>query len=251
MVRRTEIQSRIVVGATLVFLACSSGCGSTKMTNTPRTGTEQLLLTSAWDRAVQQLDLRPLTGVPVFLDVSNLQAVDQGWVHSSLRQALLNHGALLREKKEDAQWVVEARVGAYGTDESNFLVGVPEANIPATLPGIPAGRIPEIPVVKKSDQQAVAKLALFAYDRASGQLVWSSGTVQGHSNIKNLHIGGIGPIQSGTIKDGTEFVGMKIPPIGSLDPTPSAQEQNPARGPLANPIRSGSAEVPSIDPFAP
>jgi Family of unknown function (DUF6655) len=189
----------------------ATGCGSTKMTNTPRTGTEQLLLSSAWDRAVGQVDLRPLTGVPVYLDTSNIQSIDQGWVVSSLRQALLSDGVLLREKKEDAQWVVEARVGAYGTDESNLLVGVPATNIPATIPGIPAGNIPEIPLAKRSRQKAVSKLALFAYDRTSGQIVWSSGTVIGTSDHKNVHIAGVGPIESGSLRQGAEFVGMTIP----------------------------------------
>lgn len=227
------------------------GCGSTKMTGTARSGTEQLLLTNAWDRAIQQIDLRPMTGVPIFLDSANIQTADQGWVVSSLKQALLKQGALVREKREEAQWIVEARVGAYGTDESNFLVGVPESNIPATIPGIPAGRIPEIPVVKKSSQQAVSKVALFAYDRASGQLVWSSGTVFGDANIKNVHVGGIGPIQSGTIKEGTEFVGMKLPELTTGGTThPSPQDGSPGRGKGVG--HAGDEPPPvSIDPFAP
>lgn len=224
-----------------------TGCGSTKMTNTARTGTEQLLLTHAWDRAVQQVDLRPLTGVPVFLDTTNVQTVDQGWIVSSLRQALLSQGVLLRDKKEDAQWIVEARVGAYGTDESNLLVGVPATTIPATIPGIPAGNIPEIPVAKRSKQKAVSKLALFAYDRTSGQLVWSSGTVQGTSDNQNLHLGGIGPIESGSLRQGAVFDGMTIP----LTTTP---KEGPT-GPLPSAYDSASLpldDVPvSIDPFAP
>ncbi len=84
-------------------------------------------------------------------------------------------------------------------------------NVPMTIPGVPAGAVPEIPLLKKSDQQAVTKLALFAYDRASGQLVWNSGTVLGTADDKNVHIGGLGPFQSGSIRGGTEFIGMKLP----------------------------------------
>lgn len=232
----------------LMLVASGPGCGSTKMTNTPRTGTEQLLLTHAWDRAVQQVDLRPLTGVPVFLDTANVQTVDQGWIVSSLRQALLSQGVLLREKKEDAQWIVEARVGAYGTDESNLLVGVPATTIPATIPGIPAGNIPEIPLAKRSKQKAVSKLALFAYDRASGQLVWSSGTVLGTSDNKSVHIGTIGPIESGSLRQGAEFAGMTIP----LTATPEAGTgpAAPAAGRDATALPLDEVPI-SIDPFAP
>lgn len=211
MSTNTGRAERLVRSLMALGLAAASGCGTVKTTNTARTGTEQLLLTNAWDTALQKIDFRPLTGVPVFLDTTNVTAVDQGWVVSSLRQAMLTQGVLLRTKAEQAQWVVEARVGAYGTDEHSLMVGIPQTTIPATVTGIPTGTIPEMPLMKKSDQQGMAKLALFAYDRASGQFVWSSGTVLGTSSAKNTYVGGIGPIQGGTIRGGTEFVGVKLP----------------------------------------
>src|SRR4051812_1004528 len=135
--------------ATAIAAMALGGCGTTKTTGTARTGTEQLLLTSAWDDALRKVDFRPLAGVPIFLDTQNVTAVDQGWVVSSLRQAMLSQGVLLRTKAEQAQWVVEARVGAYGTDEYNYLIGVPQTTIPTLVPGVPGGTIPEVPVVKK------------------------------------------------------------------------------------------------------
>ena len=206
--RRAE---RLVRSVMALGLVATPGCGTVKTTNTPRTGTEQLLLTNAWDSALQKIDFRPLTGVPVFLDTTNVTAVDQGWVVSSLRQAMLTQGVLLRTKAEQAQWIVEARVGVYGTDEHNLLIGIPQTTIPATIPGVPTGTVPEMPFMKKSNQQGMAKLALFAYDRTSGQFVWSSGTVLSTSSAKDTYIGGIGPIQGGTIRGGTEFVGIKLP----------------------------------------
>jgi hypothetical protein len=199
-----------------------SGCGTVKKTGTTRTGTEQLLLTNAWDDAVRKIDFRDLTGVPVFLDVQNVTAVDQGWVVSSLRQAMLAQGVLLRPKAEQAQWIVEARVGAYGTDEYDWLLGVPQLSVPPTLTGVPAGSIPEIPLIKKSDQMAVAKLALFAYDRGSGRLVWSSGTVGANSSAKDVYVGGFGPVQSGTIRPRNKLIGINIPMISDAAPTISS-----------------------------
>lgn len=205
------------LGAAAVACALAiapAGCGTVKQTNTPRTGTEQLLLTNAWDRALQKVDFRPLTGVPVFLDTANVTAVDQGWVVSSLRQALLTQGVLLRQKPEQAQFIVEARVGAYGTDEYNVMIGIPQVTVPPTLTGVPTGTVPEMPIIKKSDQHAVAKLALFAFDRASGQLVWSSGTQVDTSNKKDTYIGGFGPIQRGSIREGTGIIGEPMPGAG-------------------------------------
>src|SRR6185312_14076992 len=126
---------RINLGAALVLAACA-GCGTVKTSGTARTGTEQLLLTNAWDTALQKVDFRPLTGVPVFLDATNVSAVDQGWIVSSLREALLTQGVLIREKREQAQFIVEARVGAYGTDDDNFLIGIPQTMIPPTVTGV-------------------------------------------------------------------------------------------------------------------
>ena len=209
---------RPVAAALSIAAFSASGCGTVKQTGTARTGTEQLLLTNAWDRAVQKVDFRPLTGVPVFLDTTNVTAVDQGWVVSSLRQAMLTQGVLLRQKAEQAQFIVEARVGAYGTDSYNWMFGIAQTTIPQTITGMPSGTIPELSFAKSSDQHAVAKLALFAYDRTSGQLVWSSGTQLEESNAKDRYIGGVGPIQSGSIRGGTEYVGIKVPLGADDDP---------------------------------
>ncbi len=213
----------IVAGA----VGFGAGCGSTKMTSTPRTGTEMLLLTNAWDEAVRKVDFRPLAGVPVYLDPQYVAAVDQGWVVSSLRQAMLSQGVLLKSKPEQAQWIVEARVGAYGTDDYSLLVGVPQTTIPSTLPGIPSGTIPEIPLIKRSDQHALAKLALFAYDRTSGGVVWESGTALATSNAKDTFVGGIGPIQGGTIRKKNRWIGVNLPMLS--DPEPVAAPDGPSR----------------------
>src|SRR4051812_37876162 len=198
----------LVVAGAVVHAA---GCGTVKTTGTARSGTEQLLLTNAWDSALQKVDFRPLTGVPVYLDTANINAtIDQGWIVSSLRQAMLQQGVLLRAKPEQAQWIVEARVGAYGTNEYSLLVGIPQTTVPATVTGMPQGTVPEIPLAKRSEQQAIAKLALFAYDRSSGQIVWNSGTMLETSNAKDVYVAGLGPFQSGSIRGGTQFVGIKL-----------------------------------------
>lgn len=238
--------SAVALTTTVAFVAI--GCGTTKMSGTARTGTEQLLLTNAWDSALEKIDFRPLTGVPVFLDTTQVASVDQGWVISSIRQAMLTQGVLLRAKPEQAQWIVEARVGAYGTDAYNWLVGVPQVTIPATLTGIPTGTIPEIPLVKKSDQQAVAKLALFAYDRASGQITWTSGTQLSTASAKDVYFGGLGPIQSGSIRGGPEFIGVKLP-LTSVPDSPSTPMTEGV--PFSNPALRLPPAATDRDAFAP
>ncbi len=235
--------------AATVALA-SVGCGTTRTTGTARTGTEQLLLTTAWDKALMRVDFRPLTGVPVFLDTANVTAVDQGWVVSSLREAMLTQGVLIREKREQAQFIVEARVGAYGTDDDSMLVGIPQTSVPPTVTGIPTGTIPKLPLIERSRQSAVAKLALFAYDRASGQLVWSSGTVLDQADTKTVTVGGFGPIKSGSIQDGTDIAGFKIPMTEGDGNAPNASKARKPK-PYAPPDLQTPSNLSDLDSFKP
>src|SRR5712671_5800920 len=92
------------------ILGLALGCGTTRMTDTQRTATEQLLISNAVDKAVTQLDFRPLSGKPVFFDAQYLDnTVDKGYVTSSLRQQLLANGCVLQEDRTKATYVIEAR----------------------------------------------------------------------------------------------------------------------------------------------
>lgn len=195
----------------VVALALVVGCGTTRMTDTQRTATEQLLISSAVDRAVSQLDFRCLAGKPVYFDPQYLDnTVDRGYLIASLRQHLLACGCNLQEDRAKAVYVVEARSGAIGTDRHSLLIGVPQMTIPALVPGQPS-QIPEIPLAKKTDQNGVAKIAVCAYNRITGQPVFQSGVVQALSKAKDIWFFGAGPFQNGTIRNGMEFAGHPIP----------------------------------------
>jgi hypothetical protein len=222
---RAPASVRVLARTLLLGLAALSGCGTVKQTGTARTGTEQILLSNAWDDALQRVDFRPLTGVPVYLDTQNLNGqLDQGWIVSSLRQAMLSQGVLLRSKPEQAQWIVEPSVGAYGTDAYNWLVGVQQMTTPVAIAGLPTGTIPEMPLIKKTDQHAVAKLSVFAYERTSGELVWRSGTQLATATAKDVYVGGVGPIQSGTIRPSSKKIGINVPIISDPFPTTAPRE---------------------------
>ena len=250
-----------------VLLLCGTwaGCGTTKWTDTRRTATEQLLISDAMDRAVSRLDFRALAGKKVCLDDAPLKGVtDAAYLSSSLRQHLLASGCILRDKAPEADYLVEARAGAVGTDHHEVLFGVPAVNIPAVIPisGMPSS-IPEIPLAKKTEQRAVAKIALFAYDRETGRPVWQSGVVSGESKAKDLWVLGAGPFQRGTIYDGINFAGdrLKIPLVNlgkkdkdEADPVSVADEAyfvEPEEEPIAEADRPAAKEVSSASTPAP
>ena len=196
--------------ACAVVLGSVLGCGTTRVTTTQRAATEQLLVSSAIDQAVAQLDFRVLAGKPVYFDAQHLGAgADQGYVVSSLRQHLLACGCLLHEDRARATYVVEARSGGVGTDVHQLLFGVPQMNVPSVLPGQPS-MIPEIPFAKKTDQKGVAKIAVFAYNRSTGRPVWQSGVVQAASTSKDTWVLGAGPFRQGTLGEATKFAGQEI-----------------------------------------
>lgn len=203
------------------------GCGTTKWTDTARTATEQVVLSDAMDRAVSQLDFRALAGKTVYLDSTYLRSVvDSQYLISTMRQHMLASGCVLRDKKEEADYIVEIRAGAIGTDRHDLLYGMPATEIPSVISfaGTPRA-IPEMPIVKKTEQRGVARIAVFAYNSTTGRPVWQSGVIPVESNAKDLWILGAGPFQRGSIYDGTKFAGNKLN-IPLIDPMSASKNRD-------------------------
>lgn len=219
------------IGFSLLFAAASlslCGCGTT----ISRNATEQLLASDAVDRSVREIDFRDLRGQNVFFDttyiknVASIGFVNSDYIVSSLRQQMMAADCRLRETREQADFIIEARVGALGADRHEIVWGIPANNLLGTVasavPNAPATApptIPEIAFAKKGDELAVAKIGVFAYHRETGQPIWQSGTNQSKSTARSTTVFGIGPFQSGTIHKGTEFAGSKIelPLLGEKD----------------------------------
>jgi hypothetical protein len=212
----------------LLLAATWAGCGTTKWTDTTRTATEQLLLTDSIDRAVSRLDFRALAGKKVFIDETPVKAVtDSAYLLSAIRQHLLASGGILKEKRDDADYIVEVRAGAIGTDRHDVLFGIPATQLPTMtmLVGAPS-QIPEVPFVKKTDQRGVAKISLFAYNRRTGRPVWQSGAIPQDSRTKATWFFGAGPFQRGSIHEGMTFAGdrLHIPLIDPMLASERSQE---------------------------
>ena len=188
------------------------GCGTTKWSDSPRTATEQLLISDAVDRAISEIDFTALANQDVYLDTRYIvTALDQNYVISTLRQHMLASGCVIKDKADNADYIVEVRSGALGTNRQDLLFGIPATNLPA--PGlVPGGSapIPEIALAKRTNQHAVCQISVFAYDRITGRPVWQSGNRKVASRAKDTWFLGAGPFQRGNIYDGTAFAGEKI-----------------------------------------
>ena len=201
-----------------VFLVTGlTGCGTTKA----NTATEQLLNSDAVDAAVAKIDFTPLRGQAVYFDTQYMNDykgigfVTSEYVISSLRQQMMAAGLLLQAKMEDADFVVEGRIGTLGLDSHEVVYGIPSSSLnaaataAATLSGVPvAPTIPEMSAGRRNAQSGAAKIGVFAYDRESREAVWQSGISVARSTARDIWIFGVGPYQRGTIYRGkTRFAG--------------------------------------------
>lgn len=213
---RARIAGLIACCCAVLGLSCS-GCG----TMVSRTATEQLLMSDAVDRSVAHIDFRPLTGKKVFLDTRYIVPqkvtgfVSAEYVISSLRQQMLAANCLLQEKQEDAELVVEARVGALGSDLHEINYGLPASQAlgaaSTVATGVPAmPLLPEISFARKNDFLAAAKVGAFAYDRETKEPVWQSGLSQGRSDAHASWVLGAGPFERGSMHKETMFAGAPL-----------------------------------------
>ncbi len=209
----------------LALFVTTLGCGSTKS----RLATEQLLVSDAVDQAVATIDFRSLAGENVHFDtrylvnVKGVGFVNSEYIISSLRQQMVAADLRLKDKAEDADYVVEARVGTLGSDGNEIIYGIPAnkglSEASTMVPGAPAlPAIPEISIARKEAQLGAVKVAAFAYDRKSGSPVWQSGISRTRTTSQDVWLFGAGPFQRGSIHSGTEFAGGELRFPGSKKP---------------------------------
>jgi hypothetical protein len=198
----------------VVISLCLLGCGRV----VSQKATDQLIAGDAVDRTIAQIDFRVFTGKKVFLDsqfvnkaVPGVGFVTSEYIISSIRQKMTCDGCLLQEKVDDADFVVEMRIGALGADGHEIIYGMPPNNYMSLAASVtptssPAAAIlpsmPELSLAKKDDQMAAAKVALFAYNRRTREPIWQSGISESRSLAADRWFFGAGPFQKGNIYSG-------------------------------------------------
>jgi len=180
------------VPALALIAAIASGCVkvTSRSTNSARTGTEQILMTGAADRAIGSIDFSPLAGQTVYLTPATA-ATDSDWINFSLRREMARQGVLLTTEKAEAQTIVESAIGAYGTDEVDKSVSLPSGFSVGLLPlPLPiGGNSNDSGFYRRQRQNSVVKLALFAYDAKSRHMVWDSNTIIGQGDLDRKFLG--------------------------------------------------------------
>ena len=160
-----------------------AGCTTIRETDATPTASQELLVTTAADRAVDQLDFKIPSGTKVFLDIADFEGNNGKYVVGAVKDRLLRQGCLLMSDKAQADTIVEIRAGALSANEDETLIGVPPIGLPVPIAG--AVSLPEIALYKSERRQGLAKIAATTYDAKTGGLVQSTGAQYGTSHKDN------------------------------------------------------------------
>jgi len=152
------------VSAATVYIAFLIGCTSRTVSNTPRTAIEQLLLSTAVDKALSKVQVPELAGKKAYLDFSDLRAYDGEYVESAVGACIAENGLIIAEKADEADCTVVVSSGGLGNEYKEFLLGIPALPVP----GSPM-TLPEVALFKAVEQDGIFKLFVVFY--ADGKLV--------------------------------------------------------------------------------
>ena len=180
-----------------VLLWTSVGCATMKHSDTARTGVEQLLISSAADKALDKVDFRPISQAKVYLETKYLDCVDKNYIIVSLHQRLMRYKCTLVDKAEDAQVIVEVASGGVGTDRNELFVGTSEIPLPPPSPV----SIPRLALMERKRAMGTAKLTVLAYDAQTKAPVINNGYTLARSDHNTLNLLGLGGINGGSVQE--------------------------------------------------
>jgi len=168
--QRPSFVRRTAVGLGALALAgLTAGCISAAhyTTDTPRSATEQLLVTTAAERAVDRLAWPDVRDRRVAVEVVSPNEKDAGYLKAALEAKARELGGKV-VPAEEAEWILAARAGTLGTERRDLALGIPE--IPT-----PFGITPGISFYEHRRQRGWAQVRLAARD-ADGEMIAAGDT---------------------------------------------------------------------------
>lgn len=154
-------------------VALLGGCTNLHTTSPPRSAQEELLISTAADRAAERLAAQLPSNISAFIDSSHFSVEDAPYAVAEIDDQLMRKGIHITDDRAHASTVIELRAGALSTEEQTTLVGLP----PLTLPFFPVGNFVSIPgfeLFRRQESAGVAKFAATVYDPKTGRLITST-----------------------------------------------------------------------------
>lgn len=194
--------TRVLAALSAVLL--TSGCiGNIRETTTARTSTEQLLVSTAAERAIAQFGNvdKELRGRRVAIDDTKFESVDKPYAVSAIRHYVSEHGGTLvplAPSKDAAgkdvlpERVLEVRNGALGINDVSWGVGVPA--LPMPIPQTSMATVtPPLYLFYRGKQEGWAKFQFWIYDPRQEVYVAKSKDLWGHTYYSKWWFLMIGP----------------------------------------------------------
>lgn len=173
-------------GVLLVLIAGFglAACTTERSSVPQRTATEQLLISTAADRAAREMSLAIPRNTKVYIDHQYFQGYDEGYALNAIRTQFLRQGLAIVDDRKDAEAVVTLASGALSTDEKALLIGIPALQVPFFPIGTSVS-VPEIALFKSAQDKGVAKFVATGYDAKSGKLIATTDPQYGISHQTN------------------------------------------------------------------
>lgn len=152
-----------------------SGCSSTHdSTKTPRTPTEQLLLTQSLQRTLIDALLPIARGQTVAVETVGLTA-DQAFVTAFIEKWLSREGLNLPKDGKESL-IARVTLDAFGTLQDLTFFGIPQIS-----GGLLPLSIPELAFYKAQRQQGMTRLSIDFIEKKTGRLIRSTPLYEGDS----------------------------------------------------------------------
>ena len=157
--------------AVLMCVLSLSGCSATyESTKTPRTPTEQLLLTQSLQRTLIDALLPIPPGQSVAVETVGLTA-DQAFVTAFVEKWLSREGFNLPKDGKESL-IARVTLDAFGTLQDVTLIGVPQITLALLA-------IPELAFYKVQKQLGMTRLSIDFIEKKTGRLVRSTPLYEG------------------------------------------------------------------------
>jgi hypothetical protein len=173
---RPPASRHLVILATLcALLQVAGGCAFSTRVQTPRSSWEQILATTAIDRALEQLNWPEVDDKAIAVKIGTPGDVLDGlYLQRRIEVALANRGARIVRSAEAAEYVLTCLVGAVGLDISGRFMG-----IQGSSGGLIPFTIPELALYKSTLREGFAKAEIYLVDLESQKIVHHAGPVEG------------------------------------------------------------------------
>lgn len=216
------LKAAALIPLLIPLLLTAGGCATIRVTDPPRTATEQYLMSQAITAALRQLNVDGLRDRKVWLETGYFTGAEQVIVNGEIRQRLfttpeqafaagelrerlLLAGARIVPDRKLAEVIVEVRSGGIGVDRLENLIGIPASVLngigvggSTTTAGVPI-TTPEIALYKNTRQRGFASISFVAYRADTGEYLTSSGPYIGRTIRDDFWLFGAGPRTVGNI----------------------------------------------------